>query len=200
MISMLCKFWCMIGAISLNCSLPSCVFYCQVCTWFGTYVHIFHCIDFAICYFYICFRYINCYFQVLLQTVIRPSVYAVVAFHLNILKKMAQRQEILWFPACNYCHYDFTPPLLVCVVVLTGLASVTACCILVCRVNCFPSCLPPIPRLHSLPFIPFMSFLPNLPFSIHVFGCTWFSSPRLSLPNFSFLWSSPHPSLLPLSQ
>lgn len=48
--------------------------------------------------------------------------------------------------------------MLVCFVVLTGLASVTACCILVCCVNCFPPCL-----LHILPqssaFIPFLLFL-----------------------------------------
>lgn len=48
----------------------------------------------------------------------------------------------------------------------------------------------PIPCLHSLLF--FISFLSNLPSSIHVFGCTWFSLPRLSPPNFSLL--IPHSS------
>lgn len=54
--------------------------------------------------------------------------------------------------------------MLVCFVVLTWLASVTACCILVCCVNCFPSCLlhiPPILCLHPLSYS-FYLFLTQL--------------------------------------
>ncbi|XP_010764451.1 metastasis suppressor protein 1-like isoform X2 [Notothenia coriiceps] len=47
--------------------------------------------------------------------------------------------------------------MLICVVALTGSASVTACCFLVCRVNCFPPCLSPIPGLHRPPFYSFFS-------------------------------------------
>lgn len=54
--------------------------------------------------------------------------------------------------------------MLVYVVVLTGLASVTACCILVCCVNCFPPCLlhippPPNPLPSLFLFISFFLLL-----------------------------------------
>lgn len=80
--------------------------------------------------------------------------------------------------------------MLVGFVILTGLASVTACCILVCCVNCLPPCLlhiPPILCPHSFSTIPFISSLPHFLSSIHAFGCARFSPSRLSLPNFSFL-------------
>lgn len=139
-------------------------------------VCIFHSTDFAMYHFLYLLQIFKS-FQVSIHTVIRPSVYAVLAFH-------AQRHEILWFAACNYCHYGFTPLTLVCFVVLTGLASVTACCILVCCVNCFPSCLSPIPLPPFPPFL-FLFYLsyPTFLSSIHVFGCTWFSLPPPILPS-----------------
>lgn len=113
-----------------------------------------------------------------------------------ILGAFSVVHEIFWFPAWDYYNYDFVPQFvlqLVCFAVLTGSASVTACCILVCCVNCFPPCL-----LHILPPILCLHSLPAILYSYLLFTKLYFLNPfslgapdslylHLSLPNLSFI-------------